>query len=91
MQAVHTTQYQKNNPIKKLEKDLNRHFSKDIQIANKPWKDAQYFSLLEKSNHNYNEISPHTDQNGHHQKIYKQQVLERVWRKGDPLALLEGM
>ena len=27
----------------------------------------------------------------HHQKIYKQQMLERVWRKGNPLALLVGM
>ena len=26
-----------------------------------------------------------------HQKIYKQQMLERVWRKGNPLALLVGM
>ena len=25
------------------------------------------------------------------QKIYKQQMLERVWRKGNPLALLAGM
>ena len=24
-------------------------------------------------------------------KIYKQQMLERVWRKGNPLALLVGM
>ena len=43
------------------------------------------------ANQNYSEISPHTSQNGHHQKIYKQQMLERVWRKGSPLALLVGM
>ena len=43
------------------------------------------------ANQNYNKLSPHTSQNGHHQEIYKQQMLERVWRKGSPLALLVRM
>ena len=43
------------------------------------------------ANQNSNEVSPHTSQKGHHQKIYKPQMLERVWRKGNPLALLVGM
>ena len=40
------------------------------------------------ANQNYNDVSPHTGQNGHHQKIYKQKMLEGAWRKWDPLTLL---
>ena len=39
----------------------------------------------------YNEISSQTSQNGHQQKLYKQQMLVRMWGKGYPLALLVGM
>ena len=31
-----------------------------------------------------------TGQNGHHQKVYKQYMLETVWRKGKPLTLSVG-
>ena len=33
----------------------------------------------------------HTVENGHHRQINKQQVLEKLWRKGNPSALLVGM
>ena len=38
-----------------------------------------------------NEISPHTCQNGYHQKEHKQQMLVRMWRKGNHPMLLVGM
>ena len=42
-------------------------------------------------NENYNELSPHTCQTGHHQKVCKQQIQEKVGRKGNPSLLLVGM
>ena len=36
------------------------------------------------ANKNY-EILPHTSQNGHHQKLRKQQMLERAWKEGNTL------
>ena len=43
------------------------------------------------ANQNYNEISPHTSQNGPIKKSTNNKTLERVWRKGNTLALLVGM
>ena len=42
------------------------------------------------ANQNHNEVPFHTSQNGCDPKVYKQ-MLERVWRKGNPLTLLVGM
>ena len=42
------------------------------------------------ANQNHNEVPSHAGQNGCYQKVYKQ-VLETVWRKGNPLILLVGM
>ena len=43
------------------------------------------------ANQNHNEISAHTCQNGHHQNDNKGQGLVRMWRKGNPPALLVGL
>ena len=43
------------------------------------------------ANQNHNEVPLHVSQNGCYPKVYKQQMLERVWRKGNPLTLLVGM
>ena len=36
---------------------------------------------------NHNDLSPHIFQNDYYPKDNKQQVLERMWRKGNPCAL----
>ena len=42
------------------------------------------------ANQNYNEVSSHMGKDGYHQKIHKQEMLERMGRKGHPLSLLVG-
>ena len=39
---------------------------------------------------NHNEVPSHTSQSGQHKQIHKQ-MLERMWRKGNPGPLLVGM
>ena len=55
-----------NNAIKKLEEDLNRHFSKKDQQTHK--KMLNITKHQGNANQNHNEISFHTCQNGYYKK-----------------------
>ena len=43
------------------------------------------------ANQNHKELSPHTCQNGYHQKDHKNQMVVRMWRKRNPCALWVGV
>ena len=73
--AAHAAQYQKNKqPNPKMGRRPKQTFHQgrhtDGQEAHE--KMSTSLSYQSNTNQNYNEVSPHTDQNGHYQKIQKQ-------------------
>ena len=43
------------------------------------------------ANQNCDEVPLDTGQTGHDQQVHKHQILDRVWGKGSPPTLLEGI
>ena len=66
-------QQKTNRPIKKWAQDLNNTFLQKIQTDGKQAYERMFniINYQANPNPNYNEISPHTGQNGHHHKVYK--------------------
>ena len=74
MQTVHAAQYQyTNNPVKKQAKtEIDTFPKKNIDGQGAHGKMLYITNCQTNADLNYNEVSLHTNQNGHYQKIYKQ-------------------
>jgi len=93
VQEAHAARYQKNDqPNKKWASDLNRHFSKDIQMANKHVKRCSVSQIIRK-------MRIKTTMRYHLTQVRmaiikmstNNKMLERVGRKGNMISRLVGM
>ena len=78
-----------NNPTLKWAQDLNRHFPKDADGQQVHEKMLSIDNHQGSANQNHGEISPHTGQNGCHQKEHKWHVDEDV-EKRESLDTVSG-
>ena len=93
IQATPTAQFQKNEqPNQKMGQRTKQtfHQRRHTDDQQRHEKMLNIIHYHRNANQNHNEVPPHAGQNGCYPKVYKQ-MLEKVWRKGNPLTLLVGM
>ena len=70
-QLLQFTNKKANNSVEKKPEDVNRPFSEDdTQRASRHMKRCSILLIM--ANPNYHEVAPHTGQNRHYQKVYKE-------------------
>ena len=92
IQAAHAAQFQKNKTNQKMGQRTKQTFLQrrhiDGQQTHEKMLNIPHYQR--NANQNHSEVPSHASQNGCYQKVYKQ-MLETVWRKGNPLTLLVGI
>ena len=75
-----------------MAEDVNKYFSKHVlQMAKRHLKRMlNTANRYRNGNRNYSDVPSHTRLTGYHQKDHRQQMLVRMWRRGNPSTLLVG-
>ena len=62
-------------------------------MRRKQWRKLrrELLRILVFANQNHTQVSPHASQSGQNEQIRRLYMLERMWRNGNPVALLVGM
>ena len=92
-ELTHLNKQKANNSIKKWAEELNRQFSKEISDGQQTHEKMLHITSHQREMQIKNTMRYHLTcgKDHHHPKDKQQQMLPRLWRKGNPPTLLLGI